>query len=501
MDVAVLALVLVALAWAAHFFNKHRKWAMAVDLIPGPPTGFLLGNIWEMMWKYNFNQTQAFADWTKQYGGIFRVWVGNNRVLVLLSKPEDLEILLSSNKHIEKADIYKQLNSWIGEGLLTSTGQKWHTRRKLITPTFHFRILDQFIEVFNRNSDILVQKLLTQTDTVNVHALVTLCTLDIICETAMGTKVDAQKNADSAYVSSVHDATVSFHQRSMRPWLMNDLLFNASSVGKTYNKALEEMHRHTREVIENRRRERERRRSSLSMSAADKDLGMKKRVAFLDQLLKANDSLLDKDIQEEVDTFMFEGHDTTAAALSFILYNVAANPEVQDQLVQEMHDIFGDSSRRITAQDLQNMRYTERVIKESLRLYPSVPLFARYLKEDLPVTGGYVIPAGANVTISCLQMGRDPTQWPDPEKFDPDRFLPENSAGRHPYAYVPFSAGPRNCIGQKFAMMEMKSTVSQIIRSCKLDLPYPGYKPEVEGKVILKANKGVLLNISRRLSS
>ncbi|KAE8752497.1 Cytochrome P450 CYP4, partial [Frankliniella occidentalis] len=291
-------------------------------------------------------------------------------------------------------------------------------------------------------------------------------------------------------------ATVSFHQRSMKPWLQSDLVFNVSTEGKTYNDALKVMHDYTKEVIESRRKEREIRRNSLSVT--EKDLGMKKRVAFLDQLLEANDSLLDKDIQEEVDTFMFEGHDTTAAALSFILYNVAANPEVQEQLVQEMHDLFGDSDRPASSQDLQNMRYTERVIKETLRLYPSVPLFARLVKEDLPVSGGYVIPAGANVTISCLQMGRDPVQWPDPEKFDPDRFLPENSAGRHPYAYVPFSAGPRNCVGQKFAMMEMKSTVSKVVRHCKLDLPSPGYKPKVEGRVILKSIEGVLLKISPR---
>lgn len=184
-----------------------------------------------------------------------------------------------------------------------------------------------------------------------------------------------------------------------------------------------------------------------------------------------------------------QGHDTTAAALSFIFYNVAAHPQVQDQLVEEMAHVFGDSDRPVTSQDLQNLKYTERVIKESLRLYPSVPLFARAVKEDLQVTGqdmqlavygqtspkftcnmakefpllrlrpihhipsalgGHVIPAGANVTISCFQMGRDPKIWQDPEKFDPDRFLPENSAGRHPYAYVPFSAGPRNCIGKPY---------------------------------------------------
>ncbi|XP_034240993.1 cytochrome P450 4C1-like [Thrips palmi] len=502
MDPVMLGLVLMALAFAANLFNRRLKWTKAVNLIPGPPAMPILGNSWDLLWTFKANQTQAFDFWTKTYGDIFRVWIGHNNAIVILSKPEDIEILLSSNKHIEKSRAYRQIETWIGQGLLTSRGQKWHSRRKMITPTFHFRILDQFVEVFNRNSHILVDKLLsTNGKTIPIHSFVALCTLDIICETAMGTNVDAQKNSTSSYVTAVNDATVSFHNRSMKPWLSREVMFNASADGKTFNAALKILHKYTREVIENRRRERDaRRRSSLSVS--EKDLGFKKRTAFLDQLLQAKDPegipLRDSDIQEEVDTFMFEGHDTTAAALSFIFYNVAANPKVQESLVEEMDQIFGDSDRAATSQDLQTMKYTERVIKETLRMYPSVPLFARAIKEDLPVTGGYVIPAGSNVTISCFQMGRNPDVWPEPEKFDPDRFLPENTARRHPYAYVPFSAGPRNCIGQKFAMLEMKSTVSRVIRRCTLSLPSPGYKLEVQGRLILKSTDGVLLKVSPR---
>ncbi|KAE8752498.1 Cytochrome P450 CYP4 [Frankliniella occidentalis] len=494
MDAFMLAVVLVALAIFARYL-KRKHLVETLDRIPGPPGYPVIGNTMDLV-HFKFNLTNAVASWTAQYGDIFKIWLGNVP-FVILTKPEDLEILLSSNKHIEKAELYALLHPWIGEGLLTSTGKKWHTRRKLLTPTFHFRILDQFVEVFNRCGELFVKKLLEQKEAVNVHELITLCTLDIICETAMGTKVEAQNDATSSYVTAVHKALISFHQRTMKPWLHLNAIWNMSSDGKNFNSAVTELHKYTNDVISSRRKEREsRRKDSLK---TDQDLGLKKREAFLDQLLDASDSgadLTDTDIREEVDTFMFEGHDTTAAALSFIMYNVAAHPEVQQRLREEMFDLFGDSDRQATVQDIQNMKYAERVVKESLRLYPSVPLFARKMREDLPLTDGYVLPAGTNVTVSCLQMGSNPKHWPEPEKFDPDRYLTENSSGRHPYAYVPFSAGPRNCIGQKFAMMEMKSALSKIVRSCDLSLPSPGYKPRIEGQVILRAPEGVFLKVA-----
>ncbi|XP_034241693.1 cytochrome P450 4V2-like isoform X2 [Thrips palmi] len=264
-------------------------------------------------------------------------------------------------------------------------------------------------------------------------------------------------------------------------------------------KELTSCERHIVQVIESRRQERQERRKG-SVSISDKDLGLKRREAFLDLLLEASDSagaaLSDSD--EEVDTFMFGGHDTTAAAMSFIFYNLAANPEVQARLAEEVAEVFGASDGAVTSQDLAQLKYTERVIKESLRLYPSVPLFARRIDEELPITGGYVIPAGTGALIACYQMNRNPAFFPDPEKFDPDRFLPENCTGRHPYAYVPFSAGPRNCIGQKFGMLQMKSTVAKVVRHCVLSLPRPGYKPVVTGRVILRAEDGVQLKVSPR---
>lgn len=178
------------------------------------------------------------------------------------------------------------------------------------------------------------------------------------------------------------------------------------------------------------------------------DFPRKKRLAFLDLLIEASQNgkaLSDEDIREEVDTFMFEGHDTTSASICWTLFLLGTRPEIQDRVVEELDSIFdGDRTRPPTMKELNDMKYLECCIKDSLRLYPSVPLLGRQLNDDVQI-GEYLIPAGTMALISTYVLHRDPKVFPKPEVFNPDNFLPANVIGRHPYAYIPFSAGPRNC--------------------------------------------------------
>lgn len=192
----------------------------------------------------------------------------------------------------------------------------------------------------------------------------------------------------------------------------------------------------------------------LDVDVEENDIGEKKRLAFLDLLLESaqNGALIsDKEIKEQVDTIMFEGHDTTAAGSSFFLSMMGIHQDIQAKVVQELQDIFGDSDRPATFQDTLEMKYLERCLMETLRLYPPVPLIARSLKEDLKLASGdYVIPAGATIAVITYKLHRNESIYPNANKFDPDNFLPERQANRHYYAFVPFSAGPRSCVGQYF---------------------------------------------------
>lgn len=162
-------------------------------------------------------------------------------------------------------------------------------------------------------------------------------------------------------------------------------------------------------------------------------------------------------------------------------------------------DIFGDSDKVPDLNDIASMKYLEKVIKESQRIYPSIPMFVRQLKNNVDLEGGYTIPKGAEVSIFVYMLHRDPKVWPDPEKFDPERFSQEASKNRNPYAYVPFSAGPRNCIGQKFAMLEMKATISKVVRKYKLlPSPYEKHVLDPVAELVLMSNTGFHIKVEER---
>nr|CAD7442870.1 unnamed protein product [Timema bartmani] len=348
-------------------------------------------------------------------------------------------------------------------------GTKWHSHRKMITPTFHFKILENFQEVFVEKSEIMLKKLRSNAHgkDFNIYPFITRCALDIICETAMGTRINAQEDTDSEYVKAVYDISEATINRALSPWLHPDFIFQRTKMGRRYQECIQQLHRFTNKVIQEKK--------SLLAGATrvtdqssdeDSSIGKKKRRAFLDLLLEASlqeGGLSDEEIREEVDTFMFEGHDTTAAGISWTIFLLGIHPEIQVRVQRELDKIFQGVSRAATMGDVQEMKYLEQVIKESLRLYPSVPFIQRHLNQDIKLDE-YLIPAGTTLTFEIFFAHRNPKYFPNPDQFNPDNFRLENVQARHPYAYIPFSAGPRNCIGQKFALQEEKTILSYLFR-------------------------------------
>ncbi|CAL1271437.1 unnamed protein product [Larinioides sclopetarius] len=246
-------------------------------------------------------------------------------------------------------------------------------------------------------------------------------------------------------------------KRGLNPFLWPDFLFNVSKTGRQVRKCSEVAKDFIRVLIE---KEKE---TSLKHSLLNK----KKGNSLLNLLLKQ--CYLSKDMSEEelldnLMTLMVAGQDTTKIALTWILYMLGLEADVRAKVQEELDFIFGeDYERHATMEDLKNMKYLERVIKETLRLYAPVTMLTRYLNEDTTICG-YQIPKGTTCVACPHILHRDENVFPNPEKFDPDRFLPENSASRHPYAWIPFSAGPRNCIGQKLAFSELLIVASTILR-------------------------------------
>ncbi|KAM4837278.1 cytochrome P450 4V2 [Thomomys bottae] len=446
---------------------------------------------------------QQIIQYTEEYRHepLLKLWIGPVP-LVALYEAENVEVILNSSKQIDKSFMYKFLEPWLGLGLLTSTGSKWRSRRKMLTPTFHFTILEDFFDVMNEHANILVKKLEKHVDqeAFNCFFSITLCALDIICETAMGKNIGAQTNGDSEYVRAVYRMSDMIHRRMKMPWFWLDLWYLMFKEGWEHKRGLKILHTFTNNVIADRAREMKAT-DEYSNGDGNSIPSKTKRKAFLDLLLSVTDDdgnkLSHDDIREEVDTFMFEGHDTTAAAINWALYLLGSYPEVQKKVDNELDEIFGKSDRLATLEDLKKLKYLECVIKETLRLFPSVPFFARSLSEDCEVAG-YKVWKGTEAVIIPYALHRDPKHFPDPEEFQPERFFPENVQGRHPYSYVPFSAGPRNCIGQKFAIMEEKTILSCVLRRFWVESNQKREELGLSGDLILRPTNGIWIKLKRR---
>lgn len=397
------------------------------------------------------------------------------RSYVLLNDPEDIKMLLSNMQNITKGPEYEMLKPWLNNGLLLTSGSRWHNRRKLLTNTFHVKTLDMYSPWINKHARVLAKKLMESSSAngegISIAEYVTLCSLDMICRTIMGCEMNAQEGKSVEYVRSIKCACRSVIDRVLKCWQWNDLIFRMSSSGRSFYKAINVLHDFTDNVIKSKRAALN---DSKRVQTVQTQSKYEKRQvkSFLDLLIEISeeypDQMTDSDIRAEVDTFLFEGHDTSSISMTMTLLLLGMHREIQDRVREELIEIFGDSDRDATAEDLIAMKYLEAVIKESLRLYPSVPAFTREIKNTLQLNK-YCIPPMTTVMVYPYIVHRNEDIFPNPEKFIPERFLDQDNKSKFLFGYIPFSAGARNCIGQKYAMHQMKTVVSSVLRKARIE--------------------------------
>ncbi|CAH0628779.1 unnamed protein product [Chrysodeixis includens] len=526
-------LVPALILWYAYWRMSRRHMYELAAKLHGPPGLPLLGNALEFTGG-SHDIFRNIIEKSIPYDGesVVKIWIGP-RLLVFLYDPRDVELILSSHVHIDKAEEYRFFEPWLGNGLLISTGQKWRSHRKLIAPTFHLNVLKSFIDLFNANSRAVVSKLKKEAGEFDCHDYMSECTVEILLETAMGVSKSTQDQSGFEYAMAVMKMCDILHLRHTKIWLRPDLLFNFTDYAKKQTKLLDIIHGLTKKVIRRKKEEFKsgKRPTILSdytntteettkttsveglsfgqssglkddLDVDDADVGQKKRLAFLDLLLESSQSgvvISDEEIKEQVDTIMFEGHDTTAAGSSFFLSMMGIHQDIQDKVIDELDKIFGDSDRPATFQDTLEMKYLERCLMETLRMYPPVPIIARHLKQDITLPScGKQVPAGTTVVVATYKLHRRPDVYPNANKFDPDNFLPEKSANRHYYAFVPFSAGPRSCVGRKYAMLKLKIILSTILRNFRVHSDIKEEDFKLQADIILKRAEGFKVRLTPR---
>jgi cytochrome P450 len=369
------------------------------------------------------------------------------------------EVLVNSDEFFIKGPALRRAKATLGEGLLTSEGDLHRRQRRLVQPVLHPQRVATYAGVMTRIARETADQW-RDGQVIDLHDQMMKLTLRVVAKTLFDADVAAQVDA----IGRAMDISVGMFQRAMTPWgpVLNLLPLPSNF---RFKRAWGELMRTIDGFIEQRRR---------TGSGGD-DL--------LSRLLKATDaegdggSMTDQQIRDESITLFTAGHETTANALTFTFYLLSQNPDAAARLHEELAEVLG--GREPTADDVDKLNWTRMVLSEAMRLYPPAWALGRESVRDCTIVG-HRVPAGSVVLLGQWVTHRDPRWWPDPLRYQPERFSPEARAARPRWAYFPFGGGSRQCIGESFAWMEAILVIATVAQEWRMDFQSsdpPGLRP------------------------
>lgn len=465
---------------ATHFNSKNVHWFWGT-----------LPEVWKVGVEGIFSlMDQRLAEEKR----VVVVWRTSFKPVLVLCHPETVsQVLRTGEPKAMSFGGYSLVTPWIGHGLICSKGSRWERNRKLLTKGFHFNILKPYMKIYNEAAGKFmcnVENRGKSGDSVEVFSLAALCTLEVVLRCAFSYTGDIQEEgATHPYVKAVTHLAHLFTKRAIRPSMYLDLIYNLTQDGRDWNRLCKYVHDFADEIIDRR----------IQTLKVDDGSPPKRHLDFLDILLSARDEqgvgLDRREIRDEADTFMFAGHDTTASATSWSLYCLAKYPEWQDRLYDELTEVLGDREE-VEWDDIVKMKQTTMFLREVLRMFPPVPIISRELENPIVIDGVH-IPKKMLLFINLYALHRNDQVWKDAYEFNPERFKDETYVGRNPYVFVPFSAGPRNCIGQNFALNEEKVIIARFVRRFKSELD-PSHKVVPVPEVVIRSQTGIRIKFTRR---
>jgi cytochrome P450 len=419
------------------------------------------------------------AKWARKYGDVVYYHFFDFHVYALFHPADVEKVLLGKTEAFSKGMTSLANPELFGNGLLTSDGEFWRRQRRLSNPAFHRESILRYAEITTEEAARRLEGW-KNGEKRNIHNDMMKVTLRTVLRSLFGAELGEGMEVIEPALEAIMRASTGF--RSILGYLGVP-----SRTRMRYFRALAELDRVVYGLIV---RGRERIASGTVRTDGAKDL--------LTLLLMARDddgnSMTDKQLRDEVITLLLAGHETTALHLSWSWYLLAQHPEAEGKLHAELESVLG--GRVPCAGDIPKLVYTERVLREVLRLYPPAWRIFRKTQEELEV-GGYVLPAGSNLVMSQWVMQRDPRWFVDAERFDPERWSEERAAKLQRFAYFPFGGGPRVCIGAGFAMMEATLLLAAIAQRFRMRLATR--KPvQTLGSITLRPKNGVWATLEER---
>lgn len=394
---------------------------------------------------------------------------------VLLNHPDHIRrVLVDEYRSFGKQTRgYNALRLGLGNGLVTSEGDFWRRQRRIAQPAFHRRKIAGFAETMVTATTDMVDRWEAVADdggTLDIDEEMMQLTFRIVGECLMSTDISADASSVGTAVATLLLAVM---DRITRPLALP--LHIPTPTNKKLNDALATLDELVYGVIEERRRRDEEHPDLLDMfmRATDEETG---------------ERMNDRQLRDEVITMILAGHETTANALAWTLYLLSKVPSAAVKLREELNEVLPDG-RLPTAADLPRLEYTSAVMNEAMRLYPPVWLVARSVHEDVQL-GGYDIPEGHIVFVSPIVTHHDARFFENPEGFEPERFVGERGKAMTKHTFIPFIAGPRQCIGNNFALMEGQLILATVLSRLSLHL-VPGQKIVPQPTVTLRPRHGI----------
>ncbi|XP_046679098.1 probable cytochrome P450 4aa1 isoform X2 [Homalodisca vitripennis] len=483
---ASILLVLIYL----QFRWRYRYILATANKLPCPPGWPLIGNALSLLGDFSRTTKNLFKNFT-EFKKHFCLWVGPVPIFVI-SDPSDVQIILNSSNTLEKDDTaYTILKIFGGNGLVTATVSIWKKTRRLINPVFHPTNLHKFLPVFNDVSRELVQEVDVEGEIFDPSDLFSNAALDAISRTVL-TKRPVEKSIRGTIQKGLKNLGELVHESTYKPWLQIEWI---SKLLGSKLKYTHQLYLEVADYFEKLSKE----------ELCDEEYNKRQKYGYNDShyktlldVFKDNPSVAgdEYDWRDERHTMLGAGTETVTSALSFFSILLANHPDVQEKIYREILQEVEDPST-VTISDLKSLTYLEQSLNECLRLYPSVPAILRKATRNTKLST-FTLPANSRVLIPFYAMGRDEEQFPDPEIFLPDRFSPDASEGRHPYSFLPFSGGPRNCIGKVYAMFFMKTVMVHLLRSYKLHTKVRLCDIEPCINVVMASNTKLLIRFESR---
>lgn len=441
----------------------------------------------------------ALYRWFRESGPVYLLPTGPVTSFVVLSEPESIKYVLRNYSRYEKGLVSEISQFLFGDGFAVAEGEKWKIRRKAVGPAFHKTFLTRMVDlVFAPCSVRMVEKLDVAAQAgraIDLEACFSQVTLDVVGKAVFNYDFDAL-NKDSPVIQAVYTALKETEQRATDVLPVWKFPFLAQFVPRQRKamQAVEIIREKTEELIDICRKMVESENDEFGEEYLNED-----DPSILRFLLAARDEVTPKQLRDDLLSMLVAGHETTGSVLTWTAYLLAKYPSCLKRAQQEVDTVLGDRSTP-TVDDLQHLNYVMRCLNESMRLYPHPPVLIRRALEDDMLPGGYDIPKGQDVMISVYNLHRNPAVWEDPDVFRPERFDldgPMPNENNTDFRYVPFSGGPRKCIGDQFALMEGQIVMTYLLKHFDFEIENEDSIGMTTGATIHTTN-GLYMRMKRR---